>query len=327
MAPDSTTHHELLQRSGRMTVRTDTRVLDALAVQEIEAPPGPDWIIAAEDRVWVTGVADGLAVYEPVSGRRLGTIPIEGNLCGAPDAGFGSVWFPTCGPSAIHRVSAAGQEPIATIPIDLPAAGEFTIGAGEGGVWAMVEHPGEPSALARVSPQTHRVEAVFEVPDGGVSVRAGQGSVWIVYPSADRVLRIDPATGAVTSTFPTGPGPRFLVVGELGVWVLNQTAGSVTHIDPVTDRVVATVTVDDGPIRGGDIAMGDGSIWVRGGDELVAQIDPVRHTVVARFGAPSVGSASVAAVQGQLWISAGAEKMLYRIESGSLVPPSNGHDD
>ncbi len=307
-----------------MTVSADVPVaLAAVDAQAIEAPPSPDWIIAADGRVWVTGVDRGVAVYEPTSGRLVGTIPIEGNLCGAPDAGFGSVWFPTCGPSAIHRVSAAGPEPIATIPIDLPAGGEFTIGAGEGGVWAMVERPGEPNALARVSPDAQRVEAVFEVPDGGVSVRAGHGSVWIAYPSADRVLRIDPATGAVIATFPTGPGPRFLVVGELGVWVLNQAAGSVTHIDPAADRVVATVAVDDGPIRGGDIAMGDGSIWVRGTDELVAQIDPMRHRVVARFGAPSAGSASVAAVQGQLWISAGAERMLYRIGSGSS-PPSNG---
>ncbi len=56
-----------------------------------------------------------------------------------------------------------------------------------------------------------------------------------------------------------------------------------------------------------------GSVWVRGTMELVAQIDPTTNRVVARFGEPSAGSASVVAVDGQLWISAGAEGALYRM--------------
>jgi streptogramin lyase len=288
--------------------------LEDLHAQEIPASPSPDWIICADDRVWVTGVDSGVAVYEPRSGRRLATIPIEGDLCGAPDAGFGSVWFPTCGRPAIHRVSTATQALVATIPIELPPAGEFAIGVGEGGVWAIEESHGGPSRLARISPVEHRLDGVFEIPQGGVSVRAGQGSIWIAYPAEDRVLRVDPKTGAVASVFATGRGPRFLAVGKEGVWILNQTSGSVTHIDPVSDEIVTTIAVDDGPIKGGDIAIGDGSIWVRGTKELVAEIDPKTDTVVARYGAPSAGSASVAAVEGQLWISAGAEGMLYRID-------------
>ena len=288
--------------------------LEAVHAQEIPAPPSPDWIICADGRVWVTGVDRGVAVYEPRSGRRLATIPIEGDLCGAPDEGFGSVWFPTCGRRAIHRVSTATQRLVASIPIELPPAGEFTIGVGEGGVWAIVESQSGSSGLARISPDEHRLDDVFEIPEGGVSVRAGQGSIWIAYPAEDQVLRVDPKTGAVASVFATGRGPRFLAVGKEGVWVLNQTSGSVTHIDPVSDEVVTTIAVDDGPIAGGDLAIGDGSIWVRGTKELVAEIDPRSDTVVARYGAPSIGSASVAMVEGQLWISAGAEGMLYRVD-------------
>ena len=153
----------------------------------------------------------------------------------------------------------------------------------------------------------------WEIPVGGVSVRAGHGSLWVAYPAEDRVLRVDPTTGAIDSAFTTGSGPRFLVVGEEGVWVLNQASGSVTHIDPGSDEVAATIEVDACHMKGGDIAIGDGSIWVRGTRELVAEIDPMSDTVVARYGTPSVGSASVAALEGQLWISAGAEGMLYRI--------------
>jgi virginiamycin B lyase len=299
---------------GDVTSHPGIISLEAVHAQEIPAPPHPDWIIGVDGRVWVTGVDRGVAVYEPRSGRRLATIPIEGDLCGAPDAGFGSVWFPTCGRPAIHRVSTASRRLITSIPIELPPAGEFSIGVGEGGVWAIVESEDGQSRLGRVGPDGHRLEEVFEIPEGGVSVRADRGSIWITYPAADRVLRVDPTTGAVASVFATGRGPRFLAVGEEGVWVLNQTSGSVTHIDPALDEVVTTIAVDDGPMDGGDIAIGDGSIWVRGTKELVAEIDPVTHTVVARYGSPSVGSASAAAVGGQLWISAGAEGMLYRID-------------
>jgi hypothetical protein len=52
---------------------------------------------------------------------------------------------------------------------------------------------------------------------------------------------------------------------------------------------------------------------VRGTTELVARIDPERHEVVARLGEPTVGSASVAVLDGEVWASAGAEGWLIRI--------------
>jgi virginiamycin B lyase len=173
-------------------------------------------------------------------------------------------------------------------------------------------------ALARVDPSNDRVADIFAIPAGAVSVRAGHGSLWVAYPDEDRVLRLDPSNGAVTGSYETGGGPRFLVVGPREIWVLNQGAGSVSRIDPRSDRVSATIAVDHGGMRGGDIAMGGGSVWVRGTTELVAEVDPVSATIVGRYGLPSVGSASVGVVDGQLWISAGAEGMLYRADIAEL---------
>ena len=278
--------------------------LAAFGAELIDAPPHPDWIVADGDRVWVAGVEPGVAVFRAGTGARVGSVAIEGELCGAPDTGFGSVWFPACSPSAIHRVSVATGKVTARIPLALPAEGEFTIGAGEGGVWAVLEPSGGSGRLARIDPASDRVVEVFEVPLGAWSVRAAHGWLWIACPSEDRVIRVDPADGAVTADIPTGRGPRFLVAGEDGVWVLNQTSGSVTHID-ASGRVAASVEVDGGPMKGGDLAVGLGSVWVRGTTELVARIDPVRHEVVERIGEPTIGSASVAAVDGEVWASAG----------------------
>jgi DNA-binding beta-propeller fold protein YncE len=281
--------------------------------QLISVGPHPDWLIGANGHVWVTGIDGGVAVFEPVTGRRIRSIAIDGELCGAPDAGFDSVWFPTCGPAAIHRVASATFELTASIPVDLPPSGEFTIGAGERGVWAVLEERDGPGRLAGIDPDTDRIADVFEIPSGAFSVRAGHGGLWVAYPGEGRVRRIDPDTGGVVATIETERGPRFLVVGADGVWVLNQRSGSVTRIDAASDTIVATIEVDGRSMKGGDIAIGHGSIWVRGTNELVAQIDPLSNTVVARFGAPSAGSASVAVVDGQLWISAGTERLLYRI--------------
>jgi virginiamycin B lyase len=287
--------------------------LEDVGAGSIEVRPHPDWIIAIDGRVWVTGVEPGIGVFEPGTGRRVGSVALTGGLCGAPDEGFGSVWFPACGPSVIHRVSLATQHVTASIPLELPPAGEFTIGAGEGGVWAVVEHQPASCRLIRVDPATDRVDDMFALPPGAVSVRAGHGSLWVACPTEDRVLRVDPRSGELTAEFTTGHVPRFLVVGQDGIWVLNQASGSVTHIDAISNRVLATIEVDGCPMKGGDIAIGQGSVWVRGTTELVAQIDPVSHTLVARLGSPTVGSASVAATDGELWVSAGAEGRLFRI--------------
>ncbi|MEX0984666.1 MAG: hypothetical protein WD096_06405 [Actinomycetota bacterium] len=284
-----------------------------LGARTITVPPGPDWIIGAGGLVWVAGIAGGVAVFEPRTGRKAGSISLEGDLCGAPDSGFGSVWFPSCGPAGIHRVSVASRRLEATIPLALLPGGEFAIGTGVGGVWAIVEGRGGVRSLARIDPTTNRVEDVFRVPASAVSVRAGHGSLWVAAPSGDRVFRIDPMTGAIEAASETGRGPRFLVLDDDGVWVLNQGSGSVTHISPAADDI-ASVPVDDVEMHGGDIASGAGSIWVRGTTELVAEVDPMTHAVVARYGAPSVGSASVAVVDGQLWISSGAEGVLHRVD-------------
>jgi hypothetical protein len=294
--------------------------LAAFGALRIDVGPHPDWIVAVGDDVWVAGVEPGVAVFRVGTGERVGSVAIEGELCGAPDEAFGSVWFPTCSPSAIARVSIATHEVTARIPLELPPEGEFTIGAGEGGVWAVLEPAGGVGRLARIDPASDRAAEEFEVPLGAWSVRAAHGALWVACPAEDRVVRIDPADGSITADIRTGGGPRFLETSDEGVWVLNQTSGSITHVDPRSRRVVATVDLYDGPMKGGDIAIGLGSVWVRGTGELVTRIDPEWHEVVTRIGQPTMGSASVAAIGGEVWASAGAEGWLFRIPVGPTSP-------
>ena len=57
------------------------------------------------------------------------------------------------------------------------------------------------------------------------------------------------------------------------MWVLNQADGTVSRIDPKTNEVVATIDVGV-PGPGGDIAAGEGAVWVRATKVLLSVIDP-----------------------------------------------------
>ena len=79
------------------------------------------------------------------------------------------------------------------------------------------------------------------------SVAAGDGAVWLTYPSSDTVSRIDPATNKVTASIHVGPQPAEIAISPGAVWVADAGGPSVSRIDPATNRVVATIHV--GPKR------------------------------------------------------------------------------
>jgi virginiamycin B lyase len=287
--------------------------LSRLDGQQIRAEPFGDWVLVAFHRVWVLGVDGGIGFYDVSSGELIGTSSIVGETCAAPDDGFGSIRVPTCGEAAVHRIDPQTGEVIASISVKPSDFTEASVGAGEGGVWIVGDGKGcRGCMLVRIDPVHDRISRTYHIPEHGANVRAGLGGIWITYPDSDVVLRVDPASGQVVDRIKVGAAPAFFDVGLGGVWVMNQSDGSVSHIDPNTDRVVETIEVDDTGISGGDLTVGEGSVWVRATLELVAVIDPQRSRVVERIG-PALGSGSASAGDGQLWISAHDQLALYRV--------------
>ena len=202
----------------------------------------------------------------------------------------------------------SGAVELAAVDLPLPDS-EASVGAGEGAVWVVAGMPAD--TLVAVDPKSLEVVHQFTIPSGSAGVRAGLGGVWVTRPGADELLHVDPATGEVVATIDVGPGPRFLAVGEGSVWVMNQTDGTVSRVDPATDTV--TATIDSGAqIFGGDIAVGGGSVWVRGGPELLARIDPATNLVTERYG-PDSGSGSVAADDDAVWVTAHDVSRIWRL--------------
>jgi YVTN family beta-propeller protein len=290
--------------------------------EAIPAPASADWVLVDFGRAWVSGVGKGIGFYDAETGRLQGSVAVPQSPCAGMDSGFGAVWTATCEQRGVARIDPETGKVTKWEAVDVPAEGESSIGAGEGGIWAIADGDDcSGCVLVRIDPETVEMADTYDVPEGGTAVRAGRGGIWITYSFEDRVVRVDPETGEIVSVIDVGSGPRFLDVGEGGVWVMNQLDGSVSHIDPTSDEVVATIPVDAAAIFGGDLTVGAGFVWLRASSELVAQIDPATDRVVARIG-PAQASGGAHASDGQLWVCdhfedlGGWHAVLYRFPLG-----------
>jgi len=282
-------------------------------VETIIATPFPDFMVIAFGRVWVGGVDDGVGVFDPATGASLGSV--EARPCTPMDAGFGAVWSGDCSaPRSVVRIDPNSMQ--VTGQVEVPFSDEGSVAAGEGAVWMVGDGEGCAGCLLyRIDPETMDITDTYEMPEASFAARAAFGAVWVTVPGADVVLRIDPETGQIEQEIATGNGPRFLAVGEGGVWVMTAGDGGVAHIDPASGSVVASIAVDSGFIAGGDIAVGEGYVWVRDIDQMVARIDPSTDRVVEWLGPPR-GSGGVAAGSGNLWVSAHDALTIYLVPLG-----------
>ncbi|MEO5884843.1 MAG: hypothetical protein ABIQ58_04940 [Candidatus Limnocylindrales bacterium] len=271
----------------------------------IPVSPGPDWLAIAGGSVW-TAAGRGILQLDPATGDRGAFTELLG-ICVAFDVGFEALWTGSCDEPVIWRIDPTDGTVIATVR--LPVAGiqdEGSLAAGEGGVWAV----SSAHELVKIDSATNEVAGTWPLPAGAAAVRAGHGSLWVTVSTADQLLRIDPADPTVQTPIDVGAFPRFLAIGEDAVWVMNQRDGSVTRVGP-DGTVVATITVS-GPIEGGDIAVGGGSVWVQPGGELLIQVDPVTNTIGATYG-PRSGSGSVVADDTAVWVSAHDTESIWRL--------------
>ena len=276
-----------------------------------------DWLQVTTAHAWTTlGTPRGGTIQQldAKTGAEQRSIFTAGaDTCTAMDVGFGSLWAALCGPTegSVVRIDPDSGKVLARVALKgRRIQEEGSVAAAEGSVWVITAAP--QASLVQIDPRANRVVRVHALPSGVVSVRAGLGGVWLANPLRGELLRLDPRTAKVVATIPVGLGPRFFAVGEGAVWVQNNLDGTVSRVYPAANSVTATVTVNDGPIEGGDLAVGGGFVWARVSDWLVSKIDPATSEVVARYG-PYAGSGSVAADESAVWVSAHDIDVVYRL--------------
>ncbi len=223
------------------------------------------------------------------------------------------MWVASCGDKTIVRISLESNRVVAAIPLQI-ADEEGSIVAAENGVWVLSDAKG---VLTRIDPGTNKVVGNIRVQPNSVAAMGGYGSIWVTSTGEAKtgvngfLQRIDPLTNKIISIIQVGKQPRFLAVGEGGVWVFNQDDGSVSRIDPQTNKVIAVIQCEV-PGTGGDVAAGEGYVWVRATKELLLVIDPHSNKVIATFGPPA-GSGAVRAGGGHVWVSAHDVNKIWKL--------------
>src|SRR5215831_242992 len=286
---------------------------------EYPIPGNPDWLAMGEDMVWVNSKpTDYVFRMDPLTNRVVAQVPVK-KPCSGLIIGAGTLWSPSCEENVIYRISVDTNEVVAKVPVG-PANTEGGISFGAGSAWM----PSDPKGIvSRIDPKTNSVTAQIRVAAGSFTAIYGFGLVWVSSTENNLVSVIDPATNAVIKEIAMDPAPRFMAAGEGHIWTLNQKNGTVSKIDPQTKEVVATV--DAGvPGTGGDIAAGEGAVWVTARAVPVTRIDPITNQVTGRFEGP--GGDALRVGHGYVWLSNGRWSNVWRflpskvpsLETGTL---------
>jgi virginiamycin B lyase len=221
--------------------------------------------------------------------------------------GEGAVWVPAASKHMIFKVDPIANKLVREIPAQMLSS-EGSIGAGEGGVWAITATGSGDTNLTRFNPASGAVDAIIPLPSNSAGVVVDFGAVWVTGTNNGELYRIDPTRNTITSTVNLHDWPRFIASGEGSIWVFNQSDGTVQRIDGKMAKLLATIETG---LRGngGDIACGGGYVWVSASGTPVAQIDPKTNTLVREFKGGPMGD-RIRYGAGSLWVSGSA---IYRI--------------
>jgi len=214
----------------------------------------------------------------------------------------------------IYRIDLGTNKTVAKIPVAVAAAdGEGGIAFGAGSLWVPSNATGD--VVNRIDPKTNAVVATVPVPAGSFTAIFGFGVVWVSSTEKSVVTVIHPKTNKVMAEIPVDKSPRFMAVGEGFVWTLNQTRGTVSKIDPYLKKSVATIEVGV-PGPGGEIAAGEGSVWVSAPTIPVSRIDPNQNKVVQQFTGP--GGDGIDVGHGSVWLSNNRSEAVWRFRPSKL---------
>jgi YVTN family beta-propeller protein len=285
--------------------------MDRLVPDAIYDVPGaPDWLAIGE-QAWVSNKPkDAISRLDPKS-TTVATFAVGKRPCSGLAIGFDSVWVPSCGDQttspSVARVDPKSGQVTATFPTGI-ANTEGGLAVGASSVWMLTD---SRATLVRIDPATNAPVAQVRVPAGSYTVAFGEGAVWVTNTDANTLTRVDPATNLITDTIAVGGTPRFLAVGNGSVWTLNQRDGSVSRVDAKTKKVVATIEVGV-PGPGGDIAVGEDSVWVTAIDIPISRIDPATNQVVQQF--VGKGGDAIRIGLGAVWLSMLDQGKVWRLD-------------
>jgi len=207
---------------GRIDIATNT-LTATLPVSPAESEGG---IAASEDAVWlVTDAAGKLSRIDPKTNTVAARIDVPAGSASVVYAD-GAVWITTPSANMLTRVDAKTNKVTDSIMV---GAGPRFETFGGGSVWTLNQGDG---TITRVDAKTSKVTANIEaglVGTGG-EIAFGLGHVWATLFQIP-ITEIDPASNTVVHQW-TGDGGDSIRAGHGSVWLSNLRAHNVWRIDP-----------------------------------------------------------------------------------------------
>jgi virginiamycin B lyase len=296
------------------------RTLSSLPITvKMAVPGGPDWLAAGYNSIWVSnGPRNSVSRIDPVKNKVIATIPVGRDPCLGIGIAFAEVWIPNCKDRALSEIDPRTNTLVRTLRVNIAGEGEGAIAVGEGSLWLLTNENGTNSGtLSRIDPVSGHIAKNIKVADKSYVAVFGFGSVWVTGTGSGVVFRVDPRRNRVVAKIWVGGQPRFAAVGERAIWVMNQADGSVSRIDPRKNRVAATIAVGV-PGPGGDIATGNGFVWVSADGTPLSQIDPSTNSLVRQFRGGS-GADALRVAYNSVWISDHKRGQVWRIPLPALL--------
>jgi len=292
---------------GTPGVKRDITTIKPTAVFSVAG--NPDWQVVTEDAVWVTsGSKDIVARLDAKTNTVAAVIEVGKKPCSGLVAAFGTLWVPNCTDQTVSRIDLKTNKVVATVPIG-PALSEGGLTANADSVWMLSDMKG---ILSRIDPATNRLVAEIQVPSGSsVAVLGEDGAIWVASTENSVLVRVDPKTNLITDRVAVGPNPRFSTAGGGSIWTLNQGDGTVSRVDVKTRKLITNIEVGV-PGGGGEIAFGEGYLWVTVFEIPLSQIDPDTNKVIKQW--VGLGGDAVRVGHGSVWLSNIRQENVWRLD-------------
>jgi len=253
-------------------------------------------LIAADAGIWVSRREAGtVSKVDGKTNKPADPIAVGKEPCAGLATGFGSLIVPLCGAPGVARVDLKTNA-VTTIAPTL-ASGVVGPVTGVSSIWLVTDGR---TRLIRIDPESNTLVADMPLNAKALAMTFGQGALWVSTEN-NELLKISPYTVVTSEIISVGKSPISVALGEGAIWTLNAGDGSVSRVDPKTNKVANTIKLGV-PISHGQIAVGEGSIWVSAPGLPLLRIDPRTNHVVQQFSGDGGGAVLVA--QGAIWITA-----------------------
>jgi ABC-type oligopeptide transport system substrate-binding subunit/class 3 adenylate cyclase/streptogramin lyase/tRNA A-37 threonylcarbamoyl transferase component Bud32 len=180
--------------------------------------------------------------------------------------GAGSVWVAEA--NKVFRVDPASLRVVHAI--DVPQAD--VVAFGDGALWVGQSNL---SSISKIDPATNQVVQTLRLRNWVGSIAVGGGFVWAAVSPDDTLWKID-KNGTVEKTLDVGHPIGVVKFFDGAAWV--GSGGLMQRVDAESDEITSFEIVD----RPGDLAVGDGALYVSTG-ESPPKLEPMPADKVATF--------------------------------------------